>query len=250
MARKIKALWLVVLMLVVLWVVSGAVAAPTRQADLAVITTPATDEAVRGQVQIVGSADHPSFSFYIVEVSATGGDPWQFVGDGSQRVVGGVLSTWNTTAFPDGNYTLRLRVVRADGNYSEAFVQQVTVANDQPTPTPTLEPEEEEEASQNEPPPTSSIPTFTPTPLPPTPTVLIDQPVVATETPRPAIPTSPPLQDPDDEFSLVPVVTNFSVSPLRNACIYGASVMLIVFLMFGFLTALRTFITGFLQGPK
>ena len=214
-------------------------AAPLRQGeDIAVISAPSSNAVVQGVVPITGSADHPSFQFYIVEFSPEPvGDQWQIIGAiREQPVINGDLVTWDTTSVPDGSYTLRLRVVRLDGNYTEAFSQQVVVANSQPTPTPTPPPV----ISTTEPGQEIFIvePTITPTDLPPTPTIIIDQPIVDTPTPRP-VATSAPLEDPDEETSLVPTVQGFSVIPLRDACLYGGGLMLSVFLLFGFLSAMR-----------
>ncbi|NJN92703.1 MAG: hypothetical protein HC875_00765 [Anaerolineales bacterium] len=217
-------------------------APPAQGQDLAIINDPASNAVVRGQVQITGSSDHPSFQFYIIEFSpepVTGGQ-WQIIGaTRNTPVINGVLETWDTTLIPDGSYTLRLRTVRLDGNYTEAFSQQVVVANTQPLPTDTPIPTEEVVVP-------SGPPTETPTPLPPTPTVSIEQPIVETPTPRP-VETSAPLEDPDEVTSFIPTVSGFSVTPLRDACLYGAGVMLGVFLLFGFLAALRTFIMGFIH---
>lgn len=222
---------------------AGALAAPARQGqDLAVINNPASNAIVQGTVQIVGSSDHPSFQFYIVEYSPepVTGDQWQIIGATHETpVINGVLENWNTALVPDGSYTLRLRTVRLDGNYSEAFSQQVVVANAQPLPTDTPIATVVEEV-------VPAIPTETPTDLPPTPTVSIEQPIVETPTPRP-VETSAPLQDPDEVTSFIPTVTGFSMSPLRDACLYGAAIMLSIFLLFGFLAALRTFIMGFVH---
>lgn len=215
------------------------------QEDLAVISSPTSNAVLRGSVDITGSADYPSFQFYILEFSPEPitGDQWQIIGQIREApVVNGVLETWNTSLVPDGSYTIRLRVVRLDGNYSEAFAQQVVVANVQPLPTDTPLPQQEEAA-----PPSDLPPTTTPTPLPPTPTIVIEQPVVETPTPRP-IPTTPPLQDPDEESgSLIPTVTGFSVSPLWDACLYGGGLMVSIFLLFGFLSALRHLIISFIN---
>lgn len=241
-------IWLIVTALVVLWGIqfSSATAAPAYQTqDLAVINEPASNAVVQGQVQIIGSADHPSFQFYVIEVSPepVTGTQWQIIGaTHNTPVISGVLETWDTTQVPDGSYTLRLRTVRLDGNYTEAFSQQVVVSNAQPVPTPT--PLVPSTAVTLEAVP--GIPTETPTPLPPTPTISIEQPVVDTPTPRP-VETSAPLQDPEENASFIPTVTGFSLSPLRDACLYGAGVMLGVFLLFGFLAALRTFIVGFIH---
>jgi hypothetical protein len=224
----------------ILWLVqlSAAVAAPPSQGqDVSIITEPASNAVVQGVVQIRGSADHPSFQFYKVEFAPEpiAGDQWQIIGDLHQEpVIDGVLETWDTTPFPDGSYTLRLRVVRQDGNYNEFFSQQVVVSNAQPIPTDTPEVEE------------TPIPTITPTNVPPTPTIVIEQPVVDTPTPRP-VETSPPLEDPDENRSFLPSVAGFSLAPLRDTCIYGAGIMLGIFLLFGFLSALRIFIQGFVD---
>ncbi len=218
---------------------TGAMAAPPAQdpQDIGVILDPPNNGSVRGVVEIIGSADHPTFQFYVIEVSPQDQEAWQFLADGSTAVLNGPLATWDTNTLPDGVYRLRLRVVRVDGNYAESFVQEVTISNAQPLPTDTPTPTET-------PDPAELTPTVTPTPLPPTPTIVIEQPIVDTPTPRP-VDTSEPLEDPEENTSLIPEVSNFSVLPLRDACLYGGAVMLGVFLLFGFLSSLRIFIKGF-----
>ena len=229
--------WLVGLIVVGSLYATTAVAAPPAQGvDVGVITDPANGATVQGTIQIIGSADHPEFQFYVIEFSPepVSGDQWQFLADQNTPVLNGVLATWDTNTVPDGVYSIRMRVVRLDGNYLEVFAQQVTVSNSQPIPTDT--------------PPVTAIPipTQTPTAPPPTPTILIDQPIVETATPRP-VPTSPPLEDPDEPTSLIPDVQGFSVSPLRDACLYGGAIMLGIFLLFGFFASLRIFVQGFID---
>lgn len=223
-----------------------ALAAPPEQGqDLAVITEPTSNAVVSGVVRITGSSDHPAFQFYIIEYAPEpANNQWQAIGGlGNQPVIDGQLAVWNTSVVPDGSYTLRLRTVRQDGNYTEFFATQIVVSNSQATPTPTAEVTEEptEEAGEEA---TSElqivIPTETPTPLPPTPTIVIEQPVVDTPTPRP-VETSAPLEDPAENSSFIPTVSGFSVVPLRDACLYGGLLMLSVFVLFGFLSALRAF---------
>lgn len=208
--------------------------------DIAVITSPTSNDVVQGTVQITGSADHPAFQFFVVDIAPepNPADVWSTIGaTHNTPVTNGLLETWDTTQFPDGSYTIRLRVVRLDGNYSEIFARQVVISNAQPIPTDTPESRE------------TPTPTVTPTDLPPTPTIVIDQPVVDTPTPRP-VPTSAPLEDPDDGETLIPTVTGFSMTPLVDACLYGGGIMLGVFLLFGFLGALRLFIQGFIDRIK
>ena len=234
---------LTLLIIAAIWLIqiSGAVAAPPQQGgDIAVIASPTSNAVVQGIVQIIGSADHPAFQFYVVDLGPepNTNDQWSTIGvTHDTPVINGLLETWDTTLVPDGSYTLRLRVVRLDGNYSEFFVRQVVVSNTQPLPTDTPLAQES---------PGSQIPTVTPTDLPPTPTIVIEQPVVDTPTPRP-VPTSPPLADPEENRSFIPTVTGFSTAPLTGACLYGGGVMVGIFLLFGFLFALRTFIRGFID---
>lgn len=231
----------IIILMIIFWLLqfSEAIAAPSTQEgqDVAIITEPANNAALQGVVPIIGTATHPTFAFYVVEFSPEAANQWQFIGDGQTQVTNGQLATWDTTTVPDGIYTIRLRVVRIDANYSEAFSQQVVVSNTQPIPTET--PEVTPTAAP-------SIPTITPTPLPPTPTIIVDQPIVDTPTPRP-IETSAPLQDPDESSSFIPTVSGFSLSPLRDACLYGGGLMLSIFLLFGFLAALRMFVQGFID---
>ena len=225
--------WLFILIALTLTILSalgwrGALAAPPAQGDLAVITSPQNNAIVRGLVSIQGSATHPQFQFYKVEYAREPvvGDAWVIIGAIHQeQVTGGQLEVWDTSQVPDGSYTLRLRVVRLDGNYSEYSVVQVVVANAQPTETPT--------------PAITAPPTVSPTPLPPTPTIVIEQPALPTAPAGPvAAVTRTPLPTPANEergFSL-------DVAPLQTACLYGAGVSLGIFLLFGFLAALRNLI--------
>ncbi len=209
---------------------TGALAAPPAQGDLALITSPQSNAIVRGLVPILGSATHPQFQFYKVEYAHEPviNDAWVIVGAiHEEQVVDGQLEVWDTTQIPDGSYSLRLRVVRIDGNYSEYFVVQVVVANAQPTETPT--------------PAETPTPTITPPPLPPTPTIVIEQPALPTGAATP-VATRTPLPTPSEDergFSL-------DVTPLQTACLYGAGASLGIFLLFGFLAALRNLIYALL----
>ena len=234
-------LFLAFVALLLLWLnqFSGVIAAPPAQEgqDIAIITEPGSNAVVQGVVSVIGTAIHPEFSFYVLEFSPDPGDQWQFIADSQTQIANGQLATWDTTVVPDGNYMIRLRVVRIDGNYSEFFAQPLTVSNAQPLPTATPE---------DVPTTGPAAPTVTPTPLPPTPTIVVEQPIVDTPTPRP-VETSAPLENPDQGSSFIPTVSGFSLLPLRDACFYGGGLMLGVFLLFGFLAALRIFVQGFID---
>jgi len=231
-----KPSWTLILIALILAVLSSlgwaaALAAPPAQGDLALITSPQNNAIVRGLVPIQGSATHPQFQFYKVEYARepVTGENFAIIGAiHEQQVVDGQLEVWDTTQVPDGSYTLRLRVVRLDGNYGEYSVIQVVVANAQPTETPT--------------PAVAPPPTVSPTPLPPTPTIVVEQPALPTGAATPLPTRVTPLPTPAEEqasFSL-------DVIPLQTACLYGVGVSLGVFLLFGFMAALRNLIYALL----
>lgn len=126
--------------LISLTLLGPAHAAPLPQgADIAQLTSPTEGQALAGLVTISGSANHPEFTRYEL---AYGPDPnpndaWQPFAEGNQPVDNGTLGTWNTSVVADGQYALRLRVIRKDSNYSEGFVRGLQVSNSGPVGTPT-----------------------------------------------------------------------------------------------------------------
>ncbi len=167
---------------------AAPILAPPAQ-TLGQITSPRDRASVHGLVPVEGSAAHGQFQKYELHFGPepNPGDQWTPVG-GSPfvvPVVQGRLALWDTTVIPDGLYSLRLRIVRLDGNYDEYFVRGVQVVNTRPTETAT--PPDEQRAT-----PTTAAPTRAPAP---TPTVVIGVPTVSSPTPRPSttpLPTAPP----------------------------------------------------------
>jgi hypothetical protein len=238
----ITSLILIILLTISTWQASAA--PPNQQAALSIINYPGDNEIVRGIISITGSATHPAFDRFQVAYASepvTRNDAWVTIGiERTDQVVNGELAIWDTTTVPDGSYSLRLRVIRRDGNYSEIEVKQVVVANTQPTATFTPNT-----------PPTSSVPIATPTPLPPTPTVLIVQPIVDTPTPRSLaqvgeLPTPRPTSSGGIPIPDVEVDT----APLKSGCLWGAGLILLIFLFFGFLSAIRIFVMGFVDHTR
>jgi hypothetical protein len=135
-----SSLWLALVILISLMLLAPAQAAPQRQgADIAQITAPSEGQALSGLVTISGSGNHPEFARYEL---AYGPDPnpndaWQPFAEGNQAIDNGTLGTWNTSVIADGQYALRLRVIRKDSNYSEGFVRGLKVSNSGPVGTPT-----------------------------------------------------------------------------------------------------------------
>ena len=112
-----------------------AVAAPVAAAPVNGFTNVADGAKVSGTVEVEGYADVPGFSKWQLDVLPGGsGDAAIFVALG--ETAGEFTYSLDTTAFPDGDHALRLRVVRADSNYDE-YTTKVTVANAAAAPAET-----------------------------------------------------------------------------------------------------------------
>ncbi len=155
--------------------------APSQQAGQSGITSPATGSTVSGSVPVLGTAAGPPFARYELyfKLEPSGDEAFVWFAGETFQVNNGQLGVWHTGNLAPGTYSLRLRVVRPDGNYGEYFARNISVNLEAPTPTP------------DGPTPTP-IPIDTPTPVPqPTvPPVEIVQPDIeeptAEVTPSPA----------------------------------------------------------------
>jgi hypothetical protein len=205
--------------------------APAAQA-LGQITSPRDRAAVRGLVPIEGSATHPQFQKYEIHYGPepNPGDQWTPIGGSpfSVPVVQGRLGLWDTTIIPDGLYSLRLRLVRLDGNYDEYFVRGIQVSNTRPTETPTPQAT-----------PTLAGPTNTPQP---TPTVVIGVPTVASPTPKP---TSTPLPTPSPTDTPEPM--NLPFQSVSDAACWGAAGTLALFVGIGLVFAFKGWLAAFFR---
>ncbi len=127
------------------WATLAGVDLPPRNYDTgnntplfsaAAIFEPELLEHVRGTIDVRGNAQDGVLDFYRLEVGV-GNAPqaWQQIG--TDQNIGGAninLGTWNTAQVPDGLYTLRLTVIRADGT-SEFATREVIVDNTPPSVT-------------------------------------------------------------------------------------------------------------------
>lgn len=157
-----------------------AAAALFQQCASAFINAPRSGASLRGDVEILGSANADRFQFYKVEyAAATNPDGWAAVSSTIGRpVVNGRLDIWNTRTVPDGLYALKLTVVddRAQ-EVCRAVVSQLQVANAGPRAS----------ATPPEPPSPTAEPTGSPTAQrTPTPQATVTPPVVPTLPPLPA----------------------------------------------------------------
>jgi len=137
------------------------------------IRSPQAGEALWGQVTITGSSDVAGFVSAEVSFSYAN-DPtgtWFLIAASSQPARDGTLAVWDTTTITDGLYTLRLRVMLADGSYVDVTVPDLRVRNYTPveTSTPTVAPLQATPIAASTVTPT---PFPTPTALPPNPAAL------------------------------------------------------------------------------
>jgi len=91
------------------------------------ITSPKDGAKVNGTVDVKGYASDPSFARWQLDV-LPGGDANAAIFLATGDKPGEFSYTVDTTAFPNGEHALRLRVVRSDSNYDE-YVTKFTVAN-------------------------------------------------------------------------------------------------------------------------
>ncbi len=200
--------------------------------DVTQITSPTEGQALAGLVTITGSANHPDFARYEL---AYGPDPnpndaWQPFAEGKQPVNNGVLGTWNTSVVADGQYALRLRVVRKDSNYSEYFVRGLKVSNSAPIGTPTANP-----LAPTFPAEAATLPaegTFQPQI-----TVTVDQPPTSIPEPTSVNATLRPTKNANQTGTSLADSLNFS--QWGTACLGGVALVVGLFILVGVIQGAR-----------
>jgi hypothetical protein len=225
---------IILIVLISFSLLQPAHAAPQWQGqDIAQITSPTEGQAIAGLVTITGSADHPEFLRWEL---AYGPDPnpndaWQPFTEGNQPVLNGSIGTWNTGVVADGGYMLRLRVIRKDSNYSEAFVRGLKVSNSAPLGTPTSIP------------PAATFPAEQPTfaageAAQPSATIMVEQPPTSVPEARPAQ-TAQPQANAASRRNTTSAANTVNVSQFGSACLNGAVLVAGLFVLLGVIQAGR-----------
>lgn len=91
------------------------------------ITSPSDGATLRGTVQIRGTANLDSFSYFKFEIRPEEVLTWSFLMRSDQPATDGVLMAWDTMTVSPSAYRLRLIVVDETGNYPEPCEMRVTV---------------------------------------------------------------------------------------------------------------------------
>lgn len=105
---------------------------------------PSDGGVIKGQAAIqatVNGFPKNPFDHYELYISIAGFEAWEQLIYSEQQIWQDTIYTLDTTAYEDGEYDLRLRIVYADSNYDEFEVRDVFIANNTyvfvPTPTAT-----------------------------------------------------------------------------------------------------------------
>ena len=131
MSAKRNGFKLILLALAAIMLVSLPLAAAAAEANG--ITSPANGSTVNRVVDVKGYASDPAFAKWQLDVLPGGN------ADGALPLAvgnkpGEFSYTLDSSAFPNGEHALRLRVVRTDSNYEE-YVNKFTIANSTAKPT-------------------------------------------------------------------------------------------------------------------
>jgi len=105
------------------------------------ITSPATGASVNGALPIFGTAIIEPFQKYELhyKTEPSGDQDYKYFDGDTQQVTNGQLGVLQADGFAPGTYSIRLRVVKQDGNYAEYFAQNISI-NQVPQATPTALP--------------------------------------------------------------------------------------------------------------
>lgn len=139
------------------------------QAQSAGITSPSTGASVNGAVPIIGTAVIDPFQKYELhyKLEPSGDDAYIYFTGGTEQITDGQLGIWQAGGLAPGTYSLRLRVVKLDGNYAEYYAQNISVGGDSSSSDEEEDEEDEEGEEGNDESdgtPTPDGPTATPIP--------------------------------------------------------------------------------------
>ncbi len=130
---------------VIIAVVSTMASTPSAGVE---IQTPQTADVLKGTVEVIGSVSEPDFlsaSLYYAYADTTV-ETWFLIQTIQKPMNADVLAKWDTSLITDGNYKLKLSVLRKSGEIQEVIVDHLQVRNytaaEVVAPTQTLAPVE------------------------------------------------------------------------------------------------------------
>ncbi|MEK6256433.1 MAG: Ig-like domain-containing protein [Chloroflexota bacterium] len=150
----------------ILWAILSYSRAQAQFAFQVEISSPSSGDAIQGTVPIIGSSSVNGFISYQVEFSLGKdiNESWFNIITSGQPIENNVLAEWDTSALTDGEYSLRLTILRQDDDAIIFIVNDIRIRNYTPIETSTIGPTQTLVPGQ--------VPTSTSTDVPATPTNL------------------------------------------------------------------------------
>ena len=95
------------------------------------ISAPGAGQVIGGVTGVTGSASHEAFQFFKLEYApgANAGGGFVYFAGSNVPVSGGLLGNFDTTALPNGDYTIRLTVVDQSSNFPPPCDVSVVIQN-------------------------------------------------------------------------------------------------------------------------
>jgi hypothetical protein len=242
-SSKVMRYGLIMSLILLAFTTGKSAAAPNLQDAVWIITGPAEGSTVSGEIAIVGTATHPTFDSYGILYASgprpTADSQWVPLVFGTKTmVINGALATWDTTAVPNGQYTLALAVYEVGNTEPKLhFTNNINVLNEEATPTP-------------EPTPTPSeveTPTAGNT-LEPIEAPTIEQPPTAT--PQPTATLAPTSGDPGADAggdSAFDPSQFLSIEAIKEAAIMGIQLAVLLYAVGLLYTAAKAVIRYYLR---
>lgn len=128
MSKISKSLFSILLFIVLF--ISPALFLPAKiVAQQSGITSPATGGSATGAIPVFGTATIEPFQKYELhyKTQAEGDEAYKYFDGGAEQINNGQLGVLQAGGFAPGVYSIRLRVVKLDGNYAEYFAQNVNI---------------------------------------------------------------------------------------------------------------------------
>lgn len=111
--------------------VAPAVVAASCADARSIITSPGVGQVIGGVTGVTGTATHEAFQYFKLEYApgANAGGGYVYFDGSNVQINGGLLGNLDTTALPNGDYTIRLTVVDQTGNFPPPCDVSVVIQN-------------------------------------------------------------------------------------------------------------------------
>lgn len=228
------------------------IAAPVQQDPVWVITVPAEDSILSGEVAIQGTVTHPNFVSYAIYYApgsnVSGATTWDYTNpiafNVQTMVVNDTLATWDTTTLPNGSYVLALAVWNSGSDTPDVyFTTNLTIQNEEatPTPEPTDTPVPTTAPAEPGTPGETEAPVVAPT---------VEQPPTSTPRPTPTLSPVTPGEEDTGTSDTTPFDEIISVEKVKETFTQGAQLAFIAYILGGMYFAIKAAVRYFLRSQR